>query len=121
MPANAGNLPSPSHKYTNFGISTLAGESAFDYPEDIVVFLETVLVILIAKQLPVFCSPRFGKARKRIERLARASVRARMPGGPHRDFGVLISDVIDLHRSDPQFMPETDMIAMSLTWSVSRP
>ena len=22
-----------------------------------------------------------------------------MPGGPHRDFGVLISDVIDLHRS----------------------
>ena len=94
----------------------LAGESASDYLEDLVVCLETVLVTSIAKQLPMFLfARRFKKARKRLEQLAHKSLQSHMPGGPHHDAGDLINDIIDLHRSDPQFMPETDMIAMALS------
>ncbi len=94
----------------------LGGESASEYLEDLVVYLETVLVTSIAKQLPMFpFARRFKKARERIEQLARKSLQSHMPGGPHHDSGDLINDIIDLHRSDPQFMPETDMTAMVLS------
>ena len=94
----------------------LAGESASEYLEDIVVCLETVLITSIAKQLPMFPFARkFKKARRRLEQLVHKALQSHMPGGPHHDSGDLINDIIDLHRSDPQFMPETDMSAMVLS------
>ena len=94
----------------------LAGEPASAYLEDMVVFLETLLTTAVTRQLPMFLFARkFRKARERIEQLARKTLQSHMPGGPYHDSGDMISDLIDLHRSDPQFMPETDMNAMALT------
>ena len=94
----------------------LAGEPASAYLEDMVVFLETLLTTEVARQLPMFLFARkFRKARERIEQLARKTLQSHMPGGPYHDSGDMISDLIDLHRSDPQFMPETDMNAMALS------
>ena len=94
----------------------LAGEPASEYLEDMVAFLETLLTTTVTRQLPMFPFARkFRKARERIEQLARKTVQSHMPGGPYHDSGDMINDLIDLHRSDPQFMPETDMNAMALT------
>ena len=94
----------------------LTGEPVSGYLEDIVTFLETSLATVVTRQLPMFLFARkFGKARDRIEGLARKTLRAHMPGGPRHGSGDMISDLIDLHRADPQFMPETDMNAMALS------
>ena len=88
----------------------LAGEPASDYLDDLVAFLETLLVTRLTKQLPMFLFARkFKKARARVEELARKTLASHQPGGPHHDSGDLISDMIDLNRRDPQLMPETDM------------
>lgn len=88
----------------------LAGESASDYLDDLVTFLETLLVTRLTKQLPMFLFARkFKKARARVDELARKTLAAHRPGGPHHDSGDLVSDMIDLNRFDPQLMPETDM------------
>ena len=93
----------------------LAGASAGDYLEDMVFFLETLLTTAVAKQLPPFLfARRFRKARARLEELARKTLEAHGPGGPHHQSGDMIDDLIALPRSDPQFMPETDMTAMVL-------
>ena len=102
----------------------LTGEPVSEYLEDIVTFLETSLTTVVTRQLPMFLFARkFGKARDRIEELAHKILRAHMPGGPYHDSGDMISDLIDLHRADPQFMPETDMNAMALSpyLSASKP
>ena len=93
----------------------LAGVPAADYLEDMVFFLETLLTTAVAKQLPLFpFARRFRKARARLEELARKTLEAHEPGGPHHQSGDMIDDLIELHRSDPQLMPETDMTAMTL-------
>ena len=93
----------------------LSGTSAGDYLEDLVFFLETLLKTEISKQLPAFLfRRRFRKAHERLKELAEKTLKAHEPGGPHCDATDLINDIIDLHRQDPQFMPETDMTAMVL-------
>lgn len=93
----------------------LSGASAGDYLEDLAFFLETLLKTKISKQLPAFLFRRkFKKAHERLKELAQKTLKAHEPGGPHCDATDLVNDVIDLHRSDPQFMPETDMTAMVL-------
>ena len=93
----------------------LAGVPAADYLEDMVFFLETLLTTAVAKQLPLFpFARRFRKARARLEELARKTLEAHEPGGPYHQSGDMIDDLIELHRSDPQLMPETDMTAMTL-------
>ena len=93
----------------------LAGEPCSEYLEDMVVFLKTVITTKIAKQLPMFLFARkFRKAQARVWELARKSLQSHRPGGPLHNSGDLISDLLDLHEADPQFMPEIDMIAMAL-------
>ena len=94
----------------------LAGAPAADYLEDMIFFLETLLTTAVVKQLPPFLfARRFRKARARLEELARKTLEAHEPGGGgHHQSGDMIDDLIELHRSDPQLMPETDMTAMTL-------
>ena len=90
----------------------LSGAPAGDYLEDLVFFLETLLKTTVSKQLPAFLfRRRFRKAHQRLKELAQKTLKAHEPGGPHCDAADLVNDIIDLHRSDPQFMPETDMMA----------
>ena len=92
----------------------LAGAPCSEYLDDMVVMLETLLTTKIAKKLPMFLFARkYGKARARIEELARKNLHTHRPGGPLHNRGDLISDLIDLHEADPQFMPEIDMIAVA--------
>ena len=94
----------------------LAGEPAAEYLEDMVTFLETLLTTKVARQLPMFLfARRFAKARARLEVLVRKTLQSHRPGGPYHNSGDFISDLLDLHEADPQFMPETDMNAMALT------
>ena len=91
----------------------LAGASAGEYLEDLIVFLEMLPTTAVAKQFPFFLFGRkFRKARARLEELARKTLEAHQPGGPFEQAGDLVNDVIDLHNADPGFMPETDMQAM---------
>ena len=92
----------------------LSSTPAGDYLEDLVFFLETLLKTTLS-QLPAFLfRRRFRKAHQRLEELAQKTLKAHEPGGPHCDATDLINDIIDLHRSDPQFLPETDMMAVVL-------
>ena len=94
----------------------LAGEPASEYLEDMVTFLETALTTAVTKQLPAFLfARRFKKARARVYELADKTLQSHRPGGAHHGSGDMISDLIDLHEADPQFMPETDMRAMALS------
>ena len=93
----------------------LAGEPASGYLDDMVAFLEILLTTTITKQLPFFLfARRFKRAQARVKELAERTLQAHRPGGPLHNAGDLISDVLDLHEADPQFMPETDMIANAL-------
>ncbi len=92
----------------------LSGTPAGDYLEDLVFLLETLLKTTLT-QLPAFLfRRRFEKARQRLKGLAQKTLKAHEPGGPYCDAADLINDIIDLHRSDPQFLPETDMMAVVL-------
>ena len=97
--------------------SIMASVSAREYVEDLIFVLETLLTTKVMKQLPGFLTGRrFRKARARLlDGLAQRTLDAHMPGGPLHDAGDLVNDVIDLHRTDPQLMPETDMKAMVLS------
>ena len=95
----------------------MASVSAREHVEDLIFVLETLLTTRVMKQLPRFLAGRrFRKARARLlDGLARKTLDAHRPGGPLQDAGDLVNDVIDLHRTDPQLMPETDMKAMVLS------
>lgn len=93
----------------------MAGEPCSEYLEDMVTFLEILLVTSVSRQLPMFLFARkFKKAQARIEELAHKTLQSHRPGGPLHGAEDLISDLLDLHEADPQFMPETDMVAMAL-------
>ena len=93
----------------------LAGEPASGYLDDLVTFLEVLLATTITNQLPMFpFALRFKRARAGVRELAEKTLQAHQPGGPLHNAGDLISDLIDLHEADPQFMPETDLIANAL-------
>ena len=92
-------------------VGTLAGGvSPLAYFDDLVYFVH----VLVASQFmprPALWSRRFRRASKRvnelyIEVIARHTGERRNRNGDGRD---LIDDILDLHESDPQFLPEADL------------
>ena len=49
------------------------------------------------------------RARRRIDAFCARMIEAHRPGGPLHEAGDLINDALDLHETDPGFMPETDL------------
>ena len=93
----------------------LAGTSVSQYLDDIVTFLEILITTRVVKQMPGFLfARRLKRVRARILELAEKTLQAHRPGGPLHNAGDLISDILDMHEADPQFMPETDMLANAL-------
>ena len=89
---------------------SLTGMSARDHLDDLTIFLETLLKVRVLRQWPkqVEYWPRFRRARKRIEALYESLLDAHRPEnrrGKEPDF---IDDLLELHRTDPQYLPETD-------------
>lgn len=92
-------------------VGTLAGGvSPLAYFDDLVYFVH----VLVASQLmpsPALWSRRFRRASRRVHELyleviARHTGDKRNRNGENRD---LIDDILDLHESDPQFLPEADL------------
>ena len=85
------------------------GVSARDYIDDLVFTLDSLLKVHVMHLGPgwILYRPRLRRARKRLEELY-AMVMSRHAGAG-RTNGDLTDDLLELHRSDPQFFPETDL------------
>lgn len=93
----------------------LTGFSPGEYLNDLAAFLRTLLVARVAKQSPMFLHRRrFRRARRRVEEFWRKVLAAHQPGGPMHGAQDIVSDVLELHRADPQHMPETDVMIWSM-------
>ena len=86
-----------------------AGFNARDYVDDLIEYLDIMLATRVARQSPKFLhARRLRKLSARMDELFREvfdSRRAERPTERGRD---LIDDILDLHRQDPQFLPESD-------------
>ncbi len=88
-----------------------AGTSSLDYLEDTIAFGEMMLAVYVTKRQPRFMSrmPRIKRALRRMEELfekALASHEPELRTGDRRD---IVDDLLELHRSSPDFMPDTDL------------
>ena len=93
-----------------------AGRSVLDCMEDIGIFLDNMLKTHVTRQQPHFMlrRPRFWRAYRAIDALAEVILAEHQPeqrGDRPRDH---VDVLIDLHRRDPQFMPETDLFEQVL-------
>ena len=89
-----------------------ANTSPRAYLDDLIVFIETLLLTKVTRQRPglLLHTPRVRRARRRIaalyEQVMAAHTAERRAGHPPD----LIDDVLKLHHDDPQFLPETDLM-----------
>ena len=94
-------------------IATLcAGTSPEGYVDDLTYYLDQLLTTRLLHRRPELMvhTPRFRRARDRVERLYETVLDAHKPelrAGKEPD---LIDDVLELHRTDPQFLPESDLL-----------
>ena len=85
------------------------GVSVQDYLDELIDTLDGLLRVHVMQQSPgwILRRPRRVRARKRLEELYwMVLAHHRREDRPDRD---LIDDLLELHRRDPQFFPETDM------------
>ena len=88
------------------------GIDADEYMPDLVAYLDRVIAVTTMR-LPEFTlrTPRMRRARVRMQALSERLVRmheAESPGAGERN---LIDDVLALHRADPQFLTETELVS----------
>ena len=90
-----------------------AGTSPRAYLDDLIVFVRSVLLATVTRQRPrsLLKGRRFRRARARVEKLYR-EVSASHDPSRRRDAALdLIDDLFELHRADPEFLPEADLRA----------
>lgn len=87
------------------------GFSPMDYFDDMIVFVRTIFMVRMIHLRPALLlyTPRYRRARRRIEELCRKVVAAHE--GERRDAPQpdLIDNLIALHRDDPRFLTEQDL------------
>ena len=85
------------------------GVSALDHIDDLIATLNGLLSVHVMRQRPslILRMPRLRRARKRMEELY--DIVMVHHEDDEREDRDLIDDLLDLHRSDPQFFPETDL------------
>ena len=90
-----------------------AGTSPRAYLDDLIVFVRSVLLATVTRQRPrsLLKGRRFRRARARAEELYRAVSASHDPARPRNAVPDLIDDLLELHRADPEFLPETDLRA----------
>ncbi len=83
-----------------------------EYLDDIIFFFQTLLKIYFSRQLPRWAMslPRFRRASGRMEELARKILADHAPEHRHTRPPDFIDDVLELNRTDPHFMPETNLL-----------
>ena len=90
-----------------------AGVSPRDYLDDMIVFVRTLLAARVTRQRPAVLmhTPRFRRARRRVEELYATVRAAHDPARRSAPEPDLVDDLLALHADDPQFLPETDLMA----------
>ncbi len=89
------------------------GLSSEEYFDDLIYFLAVVIQVNVTKRLPkaVERLPKYRRARRRVndlyQRIMEAHERERRPDQP-LDF---VDELLEVSRTDPQFLPETDLFA----------
>ena len=89
------------------------GISPQAYIDDLTYFLETVIMVHVTGRSPklVKLLPKFRRSERRIGDLSERILEAHQPerrGGYEPDF---VDDLLEMNRTDPQFLPETDLRA----------
>ena len=111
----AGATFSGLHTWRRIVIEQLAvlstSRSVLDYIDDIGIFLDNMLKTHVIRQQPRFLlrRPKVRRAHRRLDELANVILAEHGPesrGDKARD---QIDVLVQLHRRDPQFMPETDL------------
>lgn len=92
-----------------------AGMPPGPYLDDLIFFLDTLLATQVMRLRPklLLYQPRFRRARQRMRELHAELLAAHAPEEREDGRQDFIDDLLELHRSDPQLFPETDLqIAM---------
>ena len=84
-----------------------------EYVDDLIHFLGTIVTVHVTNRLPrqVESLPRFRRAKQRLGELYEEILEAHRPerrAGRQPDF---VDDLLEMNRTDPQFLPETDLAA----------
>ena len=87
-----------------------------EYLDDFAFFFQTLLKMYFSQQLPRWASylPRFRRAHKRMEELTEKILADHAPGRRHNRPPDFIDEILELNRTDPHFMPETNLLLTAL-------
>ena len=90
-----------------------AGTSPRAYLDDLIVFVRALLLATVTRHRPrsLLKGPRFRRARARAEQLYREVSASHDPARRRDAAPDLIDDLLELHRADPEFLPEADLRA----------
>ena len=88
-----------------------ASSSCRDYIDDLRIFSDAMHLVFVNRQYPKFIMrmPRIRRARRRLEMLIEQVLAEHESKSSTEKPEDLVDDLIELHRSAPAFMPETDM------------
>ena len=80
--------------------------------DDVIFFFETLLKVYFSRQYPGWATslPRFRRARKQMEELVRKILADHAPGNRRNRAPDFIDDILELNRTDPHLMPETNFL-----------
>ena len=83
-----------------------------DRLDDVIIFFETLLKVYFSRQYPGWATslPRFRRARKQMEELVRKILADHAPGNRRNRAPDFIDDILELNRTDPHLMPETNSL-----------
>ena len=91
----------------------LTGTPAKEYTDDLIHYLSTLISIYVSRRLPKLMefNPRFRRSKGRIEELYNKIMEAHKPDRRMNREPDFVDDLLEMHRKDPQFLPETDLRA----------
>ena len=89
------------------------GVSPGEHIDELIHFLGTIVTVHVTKRLPALVErlPKFRRAERRLRELHERILETHRPerrAGEKPDF---VDDLLEMNRSDPQLLPETDLLA----------
>lgn len=87
------------------------GVPAKDYVDDVSVYLDTLVAVNMSHLRPTLAQrlPRFRRAERRLKDFVDNVLAAHEPERRAGEAPDLVDNLLDVHRLDPQFLPETDL------------
>lgn len=97
-------------------LTLAAGTSAREHLDDIIIFFRAMMMRHLAQQHPkvMLYRPRVRRARRRVLELARKILADHQPENRRDQPPDYIDELLELNRTDPYFMPETDLSSVAM-------